>query len=349
MPSRMTNVLGRYRIGERLGGDSLGEAYRAADEVQGRTVTLVTLRPAPAGDAGARDALLALVRPVLSLSHPTIAALFEVGDEDEAVVLAFEYASGDTLRTRLAGTPFNVHRAVDIAVQLADALAEAHGQGVVHYGLSPDSVLITSRGRPKIINFGIAAWRLLTSVQPALQSGTATLAPEDVECLAPEIVLGERGDARADLFSLGCILFEMLTGRQPFSAATAADTQVAILSRTPPPPSQLNARVPGPLDSIVASCLAKSLDLRSDSAATLAAQLREVLADLEKGRRVAEPVASVGRSSKRGRGRLTALVVVFCLAGMLAVGLFLWRDELRRVINRWLGRPNAQVEMSEPG
>jgi serine/threonine protein kinase len=198
-------------------------------------------------------------------------------------------------------------------VQIADALADAHGQGFVHGALNPDSIIVTQKGRVKVLGFG------LPSVPPdqPIQSD-ASLSSDDIECVAPERVLGEGGDGRADVFSLGCVLYEMVTGRQPFGAATASDTAVAILSRTPPPPSQLNARVPDALDRIVERCLAKSVDRRCDSAATVAAELRELAAQMEADEKADTRMPLSVRPPRRRRIWLIYLLVLLCLAGLAA-------------------------------
>jgi serine/threonine protein kinase len=306
--------LAHYNLGDRVATDRVAEVYRATDTALGRTVTIKILRAEVTADAGRRDAILAAARAVLPLSHPNIAALFQVGDEDGKDFLVFEHTPGETLRAAVAGSPLNVRRAVDLGVQLADALADAHGQGFVHGALNPESIVVTQKGRVKVLGFGFPS----LPVDEQIQSNPS-LTPDDVECMAPERVLGARGDARADIFSLGCVLSEMLTGTQPFGAATAADTAVAILSRTPPPPSHLNARVPDTLDRIVERCLAKSVDTRCDSAATIAAELREVGARLEADENADTRMPLPVRAPRRRRAWLIVFLLLLCLAALAAV------------------------------
>jgi serine/threonine protein kinase len=308
--------LAHYKLGDRVGADRLTEIYRATDTALGRTVTIRLLRPEIAADSARRDALVAAARRALPLSHPNIATLFQIGEENSQYFFVFEHTPGETLRAAIAGSPLNPRRAVDLGEQLADALAEAHAQQSIHGWLNPDSIVLTQKGRVKILGFG------LPSIPPdrPVQSD-ASLTVDEVECLAPERVLGATGDARADIFSLGCVLFEMLTGRQPFSAATAPDTMVAILGRTPPPPSQANARVPEALDRLVERCLVKSLDGRADSAATIAAELREIGAGLEADERTDMPLPLPSRAPRRRRTWLIVLLIVLCLAGLAAVAL----------------------------
>lgn len=306
--------LAHYQLGDRVATDRVADTYRAKDTSLGRTVTIRVFRPDVAADTARRDALLARARAVLPLSHPNIAALFQVGEEDGTHFLVFEHTPGETLRVAAAGSPLNLRRAVDLAVQVADALADAHGQGFVHGALNPDSIIVTQKGRVKVLGFGLPR---LPADQPI--QADASLSPEDVECVAPERVLGEGGDARADVFSLGCVLYEMVTGRQPFGAATASDTAVAILSRTPPPPSELNASVPAALDRLVERCLAKSLDARCDSAATVAAELRALAAQIAAEDDADTRMPLTVHAPRRRPAWLIYLLILLCLAGLAAL------------------------------
>ena len=307
--------LAQYKLGDRVGADRLSDIYRATDTALGRTVTVRILRPEIAADAARREAIVAAARVVLPLSHPNVAALFHAGEENGLSFFVFEYTPGETLRAAVAGHPLNVRRAVDFGAQLADALADAHGQRIVHGWLGPDSIVVTQKGRVKILGFGLPP---VPPDRPVQSDGS--LSSDDVECLAPERVLGAAGDGRADIFSLGCVLYEMLTGRPPFGAATAADTMVAILGRTPPPPSQANARLPEALDRLVERCLVKSVDGRADNAATIAAELREVAAGLESAERADVPIAvPVHAPRRRRRTWLIVLLITLCLAGLGAL------------------------------
>ncbi len=310
--------LAHYKLGDQVSTDRLTDIYRANDTALGRTVTIRILRPEIAADTARRDALVAAARTALPLSHPNIAALFQVGEENGRYFFVFEHTPGETLRAAIAGNPLNLRRAVDLGVQLADALADAHGQLLIHGSLGPDSIVVTQKGRVKILGFGVPS---IPPDRPIQSDGS--LSADEVECLAPERVLGAGGDARADIFSLGCVLFEMLTGRQPFSAATASDTMVAILGRTPPPPSQANARVPEALDRVVERCLVKSVEGRADSAATIAADLREVAAGLEADERTDMPLPVPVRAPRRRRTWLIAFLIALCLAGLAALAA-LW-------------------------
>ncbi len=308
--------LAHYDLSEQVGRDSIADVYRARDTALGRTVTVRVLRPEIVADQALCERLLTTARSTMALSHPNIASLFQVGEADGKTFAVFEHTQGETLRAVVAGSPLNLRRAVDLGAQIADALADAHAQGFVHGTLNPDSIVVTQKGRVKLLGFGLP----LVAVDRPVQSGTA-LSADDVECLAPERVLGERGDARADIVSLGCVLFEMLTGKQPFGAATAADTAVAILSRTPPPPSQFNAHVPAELDAVVGRCLAKSIEARDESAVTVAATLRQSAAQMD-DERVDEAAIVAAGAPRRGRSTwFIVLLVLLALAAVAAVWL----------------------------
>ncbi|MGE5358883.1 MAG: serine/threonine-protein kinase [Bacteroidales bacterium] len=308
----MVDILGNYTLNDHVRTDALADVYRATDTSLGRTVTVKVLRPAVAADPTRRDAVLSAAREAIPLSHPNVVELFEVGETSGRHFLAFEHVAGETLRATVAGTPLNVRKAVDFGAQLADALAEAHGRGLVHRGLRPETIMVTAKGRPKILDFGLAPAHSAVSSP----DGNPQASPDDVECLSPEQVLGEHGDERTDVFALGCVLFEMLTGTSPFAAATGADTAVAILGRTPPPPSQMNARVPEALDRLVMNCLAKSLDRRAGSAAAIASQLRDIAAQMEIDENTgthAVPQFAMPNAERRSR-----LGLVLLLLGVLA-------------------------------
>ncbi len=310
--------IAHYNLGDRVGTERVAEVYRGTDTTHGRTVTVKILRPEVAADAARRDALLASARAATSLSHPSIAAVYEVGEEDVRHFVVFEHTAGETLRAATSGSPLNLRRALDLGVQISDALADAHGQGFVHGSLHPESIIVTQKSRVKILGFGLPSF----PADLRIQSGPA-LTADEIECLAPERVLDAKVDGRADIFSLGCVLYEMLTGRQPFAAATGSDTAVAILTRTPPPPSHFNARIPDALDRIVERCLAKSVEGRGDSAATVALQLREMAAQIEAEdkERPDVPAATIVRAVRRRSLWPLVLLILLCLLGLSALAV----------------------------
>jgi serine/threonine protein kinase len=184
----MLETVGHYKVLERLGAGTLGDVYRARDTRLGRTVAVKVPGSGLQADRARLDALAADARAASVLSHPNIAALYEIGHADGSVFLVFEFVPGESLRRVIAGRPINVRRAVDLATQIADALADAHAVDVTHGGLTADTVMVTPKGNAKILDFGFARW---TSRPPAAAA-----------------------DAAADIRALGALLAEMLTGKQ---------------------------------------------------------------------------------------------------------------------------------------
>lgn len=283
----MDQTIAHYNLLERVGGGSLGEVFRARDTKVGRTVALKVLPPALAADGAARQALLDDARAAATLSHPNISTLFDVGEIEGtggASYLAYEFATGVTLKQEMGGRSIHPRRAVELAVQIADALADAHGHGLLHGDLRPDAIMVTPKGSAKILDFGMTRWTRGGAVRAQAASEPDTLVADTIPIVAylsPEQALGGLVDARTDLFSLATILYEMLTGRNPFAAPTPATTVLNVISATPPRPSTINADVTAELDAIVMRALAKEIDKRHQSAAALSAELRSVGAMLD--------------------------------------------------------------------
>ena len=196
----MVDTLGHYKILDRIGAGTLGDVYRARDTRLGRTVAVKLPGAELQADRVRLDALSSDARAASVLSHPNIAALYEIGDEGGRLFLVFEFVPGEPLKRVIAGRPINVRRAVDLATQLADALADAHALDMRHGGLTSDTIMVTPKGNAKILDFGFAGW---TSRPPAAGA-----------------------DQRADIRALGTLLFEMLTGKQPKAGETGVGSSV---------------------------------------------------------------------------------------------------------------------------
>jgi TolB-like protein len=341
----MLDTLGQYKILDRIGAGGMGEVYRARDTRLGRTVAIKVL-PADVADVPERrERFVREARATAALSHPNIAALYEIGEEQGHIFLVFEFVPGETLKTVISGRPLNCRRAIDLATQIADALAEAHTEGIVHRDIKPANIMVTPKGAAKILDFGLATWtgggveREAAATMLATSAGT-TLGT--VAYMSPEQALGETVDHRTDIFSLGIVLFEMLTGRLPFTGATPTALALQIVQAPAPAPSAVNRSVPPEIDAVVAKALAKSLDGRYESAATFAAELRAISAILDVRSDASEPTARVSAFAPRRRRAGPWLAALIILA---AIGAAAWwqRAAISRVWNRSMAATPAPI------
>jgi len=275
--------IAHYNVLERLGESATGELFRARDTKVGRTVALKFISAEMFPDAAARTALFDQARAAMALSHPNIATLFDVGEYEGDCYLAYEFASGITLRQECGGRSVNPRRVVELAVQIADALAEAHGYGLVHADLRPDTIIVTHKGSAKILEFGMSPWTAGGRLRATAARAPQALAPDSISVvsyMSPEQLIGSAVDARTDIFSLGVIAYEMLTGSNPFAAATAEATAVNVMAAGLPASRALSTSL-ADLDTLVAKAMSKEIDGRPQSAASFSAELRGIGAILD--------------------------------------------------------------------
>jgi serine/threonine protein kinase len=350
----MFDALGDYNILDRIGAGGMGDVYRARDTRLGRTVAIKVLAPTLAGNPDQRGRVLADARAAAVLSHPNIAALYEIGEEEGRLFLVSEFVPGGSLTTAISGRPLNPRRAIDLAVQLADALADAHAAGIVHRDIRPGTIIVTPRGNAKILDFGLASWtagganREHASLEMRGLAAGAGPVLGTIAYMSPEQALGEPVDHRTDVFSLGIVLFEMLTGTLPFPGPTTAALALQIVKAPAPAPSAVNGAVPRELDAIASKALAKGLDQRYASAATMAAELRAVAALLDARGATSEPAAAPVAVRPARRSYAGWIVLILVLAA-LAAGAWWQRASIERVWRRTLappGVPNAAAALA---
>ena len=290
MPLSAGTRLGPYEVLAALGAGGMGEVYRARDPRLGRDVAIKVLPASFSQDADRLRRFEHEARAAGVLNHPNITAVYDIGTHDGAPYVIEELLEGETLRSELAGERLPVRRAIDYALQTARGLAAAHEKGIVHRDLKPENLFVMRDGRVKILDFGLAKLVQREPEDGSRQTSlpTATLGTEPgivlgtLGYMSPEQVRGRPTDARSDIFALGAILYEMLSGRRAFHGDSSADTMSAILREDPPDLSATNQTIAPGLERIVRHCLEKNPERRFHSSHDLALAL-EALSDSSSG------------------------------------------------------------------
>jgi eukaryotic-like serine/threonine-protein kinase len=282
-------TLGPYQLQTLLGAGGMGDVYRALDTRLGRTVAVKLVARRLAGDRQFRERFEREARAIAAVTHPHICTLYDVGRHEDLDYLVMEYVEGETLAARLARGRLPVEQAVGYAIEIVSALDRAHAAGIVHRDLKPGNVMLTKAG-VKLLDFGLAK-AVPTASTPRVDVTLTTpgLILGTVPYMAPEQVEGRDADARTDLFAVGALLFEMLTGTRAFDGQTQANIVAAILERHPPPIATLEPSVPLALDRIVQTCLAKDPDERWQTARDLLRELRWATTAVDPTRPIARP------------------------------------------------------------
>ena len=300
------STIQHYRVRERLGAGGMGEVYLAEDTRLGREVALKFLASGAATDPERRARLLTEARAASALRSSNIAAIYDIGEYQGSDFLVMEYVEGDVLSSRIARGPMGVREAADVAAQVADALAEAHGRGIVHRDIKSANIIVTARGQVKVLDFGLAKFVQglggNASVDAALTMARDTVAGTvlgTVSYMAPEQALGRPADPRSDLFSLGVVFYEMLAGRLPFQGHSFGEVVDAILHQTPPALARFNYAVTPDVDAVVRRALEKSPEMRYQDA-------RSIYVDLMRLRTLFDEAARPVSGSRISSGSLGA-------------------------------------------
>jgi Tol biopolymer transport system component len=306
MPLPAGTRLGPYEVLAPLGAGGMGEVYKATDTRLNRTVAIKVLPSHVSAHPEMKQRFEREAQTIAALNHPNICTLHDVGRQGDTDYLVMEFLEGETLAARLERGPLGLDDAVRVAIQIADALEKAHGQGVTHRDLKPGNVMLTDGGaQAKLLDFGLAKLKQAPQASPSGSPITAAplsaTAPGTIlgtmQYMAPEQLEGREADARTDLFAFGAVLYEMVTGRRAFQGKSQPHLIAAIISSEPEPVSQAQPAAPPALDFLVARCLVKDPELRLQTATDLLWKLRWIAeGDTDRG---------VGAQSEHTRHRRT--------------------------------------------
>jgi TolB-like protein/Tfp pilus assembly protein PilF len=328
-------VIDHYRIVGELGRGGMGVVYEAEDTRLGRRVALKFVPEQSTADPDSLGRFLREARAASALNHPNICTIHDIGEHDGRPYIVMERMEGETLDRLVSRGALPADRAIDLGIQIADALDAAHAAGFVHRDVKPANIFVTTRGQAKILDFGLA--KLVAGPDPIAMGSAADTASRHVVTtpgstvgtiayMSPEQALGKDLDARSDLFSFGVVLYEMVAGERAFGGTTTAAVFDAILNRAPTSPLRLHPELPDGLEAVVGRALEKDPELRYQSAADLRADLTRLRRDTSAGIRPAASTAQRVPATRKRGGRIW-LAVGFVGLLVLATAAVVWLRE----------------------
>jgi tetratricopeptide (TPR) repeat protein/predicted Ser/Thr protein kinase len=334
----LDSTIQHYKLGQRLGAGGMGEVYLAEDVRLGRPVALKFLSAALKADPDSRARLLNEARAASLLRSPNIAVTYDIGEHAGSDFIVMEYVEGELLSERVAKGPLPPREVIEVGLQVGSALEEAHARGIVHRDIKSANLIRTERGLVKVLDFGLAKIQAPPGAIDAItrpQLSIAGMIVGTISYMAPEQALGRPVDHRADLFSLGVVIYELATGRPPFMGTSSTEIVDKILHDVPPPPSALNNALPNALDAVVARALEKDRDFRYQTARDMENDLREIATEMDGAFRVSSGRAAVAIAARQASA-IERSVAVMTFANIT-----------REAADDWIGTGIAETVSSD--